>query len=125
MKRRSHSTIHNLIAINSEVEFCVGEDVRRDRNTKARIKRYKSKPEGNPAGLCSGHGSRVGVFICYEYLNHEVIAHEIHHAVLKVMKWANIKVSEKHGEASAHLAGNLARLFYRDLKRWKVKIKTT
>lgn len=76
------------------------------------------------AGLFA-YSNRTGtLFFDKRHLTHNLIAHEVRHAVDRMMEFNNQRFGNgKCIETPAMVQGYLADLVYKDLKRWKAKIK--
>lgn len=75
------------------------------------------------AGLCLHRNRKISILIDRDYVTHDVIAHEVLHATHRLLEYIGMELGDKTGEAYSCLAGHLTGLVYKDLKKWKIRIK--
>lgn len=75
-------------------------------------------------GLWCFYGSLGGLLFKREELNHNLIAHEVIHAVHAIMEINGVRFGPRccH-ETPAMLCGFISDLVYKDINSWRVKIK--
>lgn len=75
-------------------------------------------------GLFAWCNRKGGLFLTRKHLSHSLIAHEIRHAVDRIMGQCDVQFGpNKCMETSAILQEYLAGIVYKQLKKWKVRIK--
>lgn len=72
---------------------------------------------------CTQTGSIAAIFLKRSCLKHELIAHEVFHAVLRIMIDKGEKVTVKHDEPAAYLCGFITDCIYKRLAKMGERVK--
>jgi hypothetical protein len=90
-----------------------------------RVKRLGKGAIQDYSGL-TWYGTRKDMALLFgtEDISHNLIAHEIFHATHVILDFVGNKFSIEHTEPFAYLSGYITDLVYKDIKKWKIKIKS-
>jgi len=111
-----------------DVRLCLCDSIRatvEERELHAHVNyNFEVAENFDPAGVWISRGRKGLMMFERRCLSHELIAHEMSHAVDDVFEYREIKWGPKGcGETAALLRGFLATQIYSCLIRWKAKIK--
>lgn len=127
MREKSYKCFIPIYEVDFEIVVC--DDIPKSRNTKARLKYLNGEFEGACRGLCSHHFTNRGrlymtLFFQSSAINHNLIAHEVRHAVDDILHRRGVNADPAHCfETTACLSGHISELVYSSLRKWKIRIK--
>ena len=92
---------------------------------KKRKKRYDLSDTGDAPGCLVYDGQNFGIILVRNQISYDLIAHEVFHAVHRMMEFIGHGLHKDYDEPHAYLCGYLTMMIHRQLKEWKVKVKLT
>lgn len=105
------------------LELVITSNMLKSQLSKSRRKRLGNWNPIDAAGLMCWRDFNFSIIMDIKYLSHTVIAHEIFHATHRILQYNGIKFRIEEHEAFAHLNGCLTELVYKQLNKWKIRIK--
>ena len=104
-------------------ELVVCDEINPSRNSKRRTKILEPYEVRNAQGLSTLKDRNLFLFLRSDSIEHNLIAHEVTHIVHFLFANIGQKIDPMNNEELAYLAGYLTNLIYKDLKRWKFRVK--
>jgi hypothetical protein len=120
-KLTEHRAFHHIPIYDCRVWFILTSDMAATRGRYDHL--FGEYDASGSMGLVSVVGGRVAIFIEDKCLSHHLIAHEVFHAIHRVMEFVGNQISPTSQEPYAALCEYLTKLVYADLKRWGVRVK--
>lgn len=119
-----HSARYSIEAYDFDFELVVAKNVRRSRNKPSRVKEWREFVDDDFIGLWTYSGRRGILFLERKYVSHSLIAHEVRHAVDYILHKNQIRVDwTECRETPALVTEYITSLVYRNLKKWKIRVK--
>jgi hypothetical protein len=111
---------HYIPVFDVYVEIVVCSSVSRAHNTLTRQKRLTGVwTDDEVWGLCCNSGENIAIFLHRNHLSHDLIAHEVMHAVHAILETTSIAFGPNcDDEVSALLCGYVTKLVYKNLQQW-------
>jgi len=122
---KDQSKFHVIPIFDFILEVVVCHDIKRAHDTHKRLKRLGGqKLEEEYGGLCCYCGRQMVLFFQRDQMTHNLIAHEIRHAVDAILHFNNVNFEgDGMRETPALLSGYITYLVHQDLKNWKIKLR--
>lgn len=120
---RDRSKQHHIDVLDFRLDVVLCHSVKRACQTRQKELQV-DMGESDPMGMVAYRGRHAVIFLAREYVSHDLIAHECRHAVDRILAHNGVRYGRRgDGEVSALAQGHITALVYKDLKRWKVRIK--
>ncbi len=121
MKERYKRHYVEIYEHNFELVVC--DDISSSRNNRRRLKILDPYQVNNAQGLSSMKERNNWIFLRRDSITHNLIAHEVAHTAHFMIANIGQKVDPFNNEEFAYLCGYLTNIIYKDLKRWKIRVK--
>ncbi len=104
-------------------ELVVCDEIGPSRNSKKRKKILDHYDVRNAQGLSTLKDRNLFIFLRSDSIEHNLIAHEVAHVVHYLFANIGQKIDPMNNEEFAYMAGYLTNLIYKQLKKWKIRVK--
>lgn len=120
---KEKSTTIKIPIYDMRFEFVVSDDIRKSQKKEPRFSRLGKQKVSDSMGVAIYAGWEFCIILDSRYIDHSLVAHEAFHVTHRILDYCNLEFKVNNHEAFAYMNGFLNEFMYKNLKKWKIRIK--